>query len=161
MSAAETSACRPAAAGAREDRAGACAAEHEASGHGFARHAPHPTRFDDYILHFFIDYDRERVYAFCHPRSMRGRVLEAILKAERGRRSRGCVRSAGPGGSETAHRALRPGARSSQSPPAGNGGSRSADPSQKIAGWSAERCSVSRRRRRAPRQAPVSSDTRN
>jgi hypothetical protein len=51
----------------------------------------------DYILHFSLDYDRERVYPLRHPRSMRGRVLEAILKAERGRRSRGGVRSAGPG----------------------------------------------------------------
>ena len=71
---------------------------------------------------------------------VRGRVLEAILKAERGWRSRGCARNAGSGGSETVRRALRPvlrGARCNVS--GGNAGEGSTEPNHQIARWSAER----------------------
>ena len=89
----------------------------------------------------------------------RGRFLEAILKAERGWRSRGCARNAGSGGSETVRRALRPvlrGARCTIS--GGNAGDGRAEPNHQIARWSAgRRARRSQGGRRASLARPIPS----
>src|SRR5262245_17803589 len=87
---------------------------------------------------------------------VRGRRPEAFLKVERGRRSRGCARSAVSGGAETARRALRPvreelAARC----PGGNAGARKRGPASENRRWSAERrASLIAKGRGAPRTRP-------
>ena len=83
----------------------------------------------------------------------RGASPEAILKAERGWRSRGCARNAGSGGSETVPRALRPGCEElAVRSPEEMLETDASDPNRKIARWSAERRARLRQVGVAPRQ---------
>src|SRR5262245_66258925 len=87
---------------------------------------------------------------------VRGRRPEAFLKVERGRRSRGCVRSAVSGGAETARRALRPVCEELAARwPGGNAGPRKRGAASENRRWSAERrASLIAKGRGAPRTRP-------
>src|SRR5262245_45918658 len=89
---------------------------------------------------------------------VRGRRPEAFLKVDRGRRSRGCVRSAVSGGAETARRALRPVREELVARwPGGNAGPRKRGTASENRRWSAERRAspIARGRGRLARARPV------